>query len=165
MDAPSSRRSSRSHFYTPGFDNGHTIKWPTEKGTNNDLQNITQKTKNRATRTLLLDLEGLAVPAPHVRSVVLLVNDKDIIWYENRVGHQYTLINTNSINKTWTLSKQMRVETNRTSFCAEILFVLRVIICSCHGVRCGNLNVVYLWHICGVNVGGMWLVHLWVVYV
>ena len=42
------------------------------KRTNNDLQNITQKTKDRAPRTTLkpevktCNLEGLAVPAPLV---------------------------------------------------------------------------------------------------
>jgi len=63
-----------------------------EKRTNNDLQNITQKTQNQAT---LIPLkpgvnscapEGLAVPAPHATPVVLLLNDTNIIWYEN----QYT---------------------------------------------------------------------------
>jgi len=33
--------------------------------------------------------EGLTIPAPHVTSVVLLLNDTNIIWYGNRVGHQY----------------------------------------------------------------------------
>jgi hypothetical protein len=33
--------------------------------------------------------EGLAVPAPHVPPVVLLLSDTNIIWNENRVGHQY----------------------------------------------------------------------------
>jgi len=32
--------------------------------------------------------ERLSVPAPHVTPVVLLLNDTDIILYENRVGHQ-----------------------------------------------------------------------------
>jgi regulator of sirC expression with transglutaminase-like and TPR domain len=44
------------------------------KRTNNDLQNITQKTKNRATlKPLKPDIEprGLAVPAPHVTPVAL----------------------------------------------------------------------------------------------
>ncbi len=34
--------------------------------------------------------EGLAVSAPHVTPVVLLLNDATIIWHGNRVGHQYT---------------------------------------------------------------------------
>jgi hypothetical protein len=34
--------------------------------------------------------EWLAVPAPHVTPVVLLLNDTNIIRYENSVGHQYT---------------------------------------------------------------------------
>jgi hypothetical protein len=47
--------------------------------------------------------EGLAVPAPHVTPVVVLLNDTNIIRYENRVGHQYTKINTNNINKTFNI--------------------------------------------------------------
>jgi len=52
-------------------------QWP--KGTKNDLQNITQKTKNRATRIQLKLVvnyvvpEGYAVPAPIVAPVVLLL--------------------------------------------------------------------------------------------
>ena len=34
-------------------------------------------------------------------SVVLLINDTNIICYENLVGHRCALINTNNINKTW----------------------------------------------------------------
>jgi len=52
-----------------------------EKGqiTNNDLQNTAQKTKDQATRILLKPgmnsgaPEGLAVPAPHMAPVVLLL--------------------------------------------------------------------------------------------
>jgi hypothetical protein len=36
------------------------------------------------------DPEGLAVPAPLVSSVVLPLNDTNIIWKRNRIGHQYT---------------------------------------------------------------------------
>ena len=81
------------------------------KKTNTDLQNITWKTTARATWTPLKPgmnsgaPEGLAVPVPEVTPVVLLLNDTNIIWYGNRVGHQYTSINTNNINKTWTSSK------------------------------------------------------------
>ena len=52
---------------------------------NNDLQNISQKNKDRTTRTQLKygdELrfqEGLAFPAPLVISVVLLLNDTNII--------------------------------------------------------------------------------------
>ena len=56
------------------------IQWPKEKDKcrNNVLQNIAQKTKDRATRTSLKPVvyigasEGKAVPAPHVVLVVLL---------------------------------------------------------------------------------------------
>ena len=51
-----------------------------DKRTNNDIQNITQKTKDRATGAPLKvtgALKGLAVPAPHV--TVLLLNDTNII--------------------------------------------------------------------------------------
>jgi hypothetical protein len=55
------------------------------KRTNNDLPNITQKTKDRTTQTpqkLRLNSdtpEGLAVPVPPVAPVVLLLNDTNII--------------------------------------------------------------------------------------
>jgi len=55
------------------------------KRTNNDLRNITQKTKDRAIRTPIKPgvnsgaAEGLAVPVPHVTPVVLLLNDMNII--------------------------------------------------------------------------------------
>jgi len=48
------------------------VKRKKDKRTNNDLQNTTQKTKDRATRTPLKPgmnsgaPEGLTVPAPHV---------------------------------------------------------------------------------------------------
>ena len=59
------------------FGRGHMTLNPNEKGQqnkkkNNDLQNTTQKTKNRVTRTPLKTRvnscvpEGLAVPASHV---------------------------------------------------------------------------------------------------
>ena len=34
-----------------------------------------------------------------------MLNETDIIWYGNRVGYWYTEINTNTINKTRTLTK------------------------------------------------------------
>ena len=34
--------------------------------------------------------KGLAVLAPHVKPVVLLLNHTNIIWYGKRVGRQYT---------------------------------------------------------------------------
>ena len=40
-----------------------------DKRTNNNLQNITHKTKDRATRTPCVP-EGKAVPAPHVVTVM-----------------------------------------------------------------------------------------------
>ena len=47
----------RSHKKSlkPYIEEGQTIQWPKERGkrTNSDLQNITQKTKDRATRTPL----------------------------------------------------------------------------------------------------------------
>jgi hypothetical protein len=41
--------------------------------------------------------EGSAVPVPLVTPVALLFNDTNIILYGNRVGHQYTQMNTNKI--------------------------------------------------------------------
>ena len=55
------------------------------KRTNNDLQNIIQKTEDRETRTLLkagvnsCASQELAVSAPHVAPVVLLLHDTNII--------------------------------------------------------------------------------------
>ena len=57
------------------------MQWPKEKKdkmTNNDVQNITQKNKDRATRIPLKSggelrcPEGLAIPAQHVTPVMLL---------------------------------------------------------------------------------------------
>ena len=57
-------------------------------------------TKRKVTNNNLSDIpEGLAVPAPHVTFVVLLLNNITITWYGNRVGYQYAYINTNNINK------------------------------------------------------------------
>jgi hypothetical protein len=66
------------------------------KRKNNDLQNITQKTKDWKSQTLLKTeanpgAPGVkAVPVPLVASVVLLLTHTNIIWYNNHVGHQYT---------------------------------------------------------------------------
>ena len=58
------------------------------KGTNNDLQNTAQKTKDCATRTLFIKKgvnsgspEKRAFPAPLVASVLLLLNVSNIICY------------------------------------------------------------------------------------
>ena len=56
-----------------------------DKRTNNDKQNTTQKTKGRETQNPLKTVvnscvpEGLVVPAPLVKPVVLLLNDTNII--------------------------------------------------------------------------------------
>jgi hypothetical protein len=60
---------------------GQATQWPTEKdkSTNNDIQNIKQKTKDRATRTPLnagseLRCSGrLIITATHVATVMLLL--------------------------------------------------------------------------------------------
>jgi hypothetical protein len=60
--------------------------------TNNDLQNTTEKTKDRATRTPLKITgasEELPVPAPHVTPVVLRWKDVIIIYYGNHAGQRY----------------------------------------------------------------------------
>jgi hypothetical protein len=55
------------------------------KRTNKDLQNIIQKTEDRETRTPLkagvksCAPQGLAVSAPHVAPIVLLLHDTNII--------------------------------------------------------------------------------------
>jgi hypothetical protein len=77
-----------------------------EKSTNNDLQNITQTTKDRATRTPLRigvnsgAPEGLVAPAPPVAPVVFLL----FLWPHNEtnfIHFIYTLVITKScINHT-----------------------------------------------------------------
>jgi len=65
------------------------------KRTNNYLQNITQKTKDGATWTPLKTGDELGAQEGPVSSCSICntrretVNDMNIIWYGNRVGHQY----------------------------------------------------------------------------
>jgi hypothetical protein len=60
-----------------------------------DLQNTTKKMKDWATWTPIKTgvnsdaVEGLAVPAPIVTLVVLLLMDTNFIWYVNRIGHHF----------------------------------------------------------------------------
>ena len=57
---------------------GQTTQWSNEKRTNNDLQNTTQKTKDRATQSPLntggelMLCKGQPVTAPLVAPVILL---------------------------------------------------------------------------------------------
>ena len=44
------------------MEEGQTTQWPKDKWTNNDLQNITHKTKYRAIRTLLKTGGDLRIP-------------------------------------------------------------------------------------------------------
>ena len=64
------------------------------KRINKDLQNITHKTKDQATHTPLKSVGELRcsrrVSSFCSTTVVLLLNDTNIIRHENRVGHQYT---------------------------------------------------------------------------
>ena len=64
------------------------------KRTNNDLQTSTQKTKTKRTAQKLevssITPGWYATPVPLVVPVVLLLNNKNIMPYGNRVGHQYT---------------------------------------------------------------------------
>jgi len=65
------------------------------KRTDNELLNTTQKTKEWATRTPLKSEVNLCISeastilSPNMTSVVLLLNDMDIIWDGNYVWHQY----------------------------------------------------------------------------
>ena len=64
-------------------DRRHNGEKKRDTRTNNDLQNITQKTKDRATRIpqkLGGYPEGLAVPVPRVSPVGLLLGDTHIIY-------------------------------------------------------------------------------------
>jgi hypothetical protein len=61
--------------------------------TNNHLQNITQKIKDRTSVKIrgALSCSGRApVPTQHVTPLALLLNDTNITWYGNHVGHQFT---------------------------------------------------------------------------
>jgi hypothetical protein len=65
--------------------NGQTVVNVKDKRTNNDTQNITQKTNDRTVRIPLKTgvksnaLEELVVSAPHVTPVVLLLNNTNVI--------------------------------------------------------------------------------------
>ena len=63
-----------------------------DKRTNTDLQNITERNTNPTKKTGVNPgaPERLAVPAPHVTPVMLLLSDTNIIWYEYRVRQQHT---------------------------------------------------------------------------
>jgi hypothetical protein len=50
--------------------------------------------------------EGYTVPSPLVAPIMLLLIDTNIIWYENHVGHRYTYVNINYMNKTQTVFKR-----------------------------------------------------------
>jgi hypothetical protein len=62
------------------------------KRTNNDLQNTTQEIKDWALQTGENSgaPEMFAVPVPPVTPIMLLLNDKNIVWYGNRIGCQDT---------------------------------------------------------------------------
>ena len=87
---------------------GQTIQWPKEKGQTRIYKTLHRKLKieqqeaNWKPRMSSGVPKGLAVPAPYVTPAMLLLNDTNIIWHGNRIRHQYTYINTNNINKTWT---------------------------------------------------------------
>jgi hypothetical protein len=60
-----------------------------DKRTNNDLRNTTQETKDRVTLTSNVNVrapERLAVPAPHVTSAMLLLDNTNIIDISSRAG-------------------------------------------------------------------------------
>jgi hypothetical protein len=101
------------------------IQWDKQRSTKQ-----THKTKDRVTRTPLkpkglkgsgrvsnLCSTGGTRHGNLVTNPVL--NETNIIWYGNRIGHQYTLVNT---NKTWTPYKRngSQVESNIV-FSAEIV--------------------------------------------
>ena len=64
------------------------------QGTNNAIQNTTQKTNDRATRTPLNTKVNSGatetVPSLLVAFLVLLLYDTNTTWYKNGVGQQYT---------------------------------------------------------------------------
>ena len=63
--------------------------------TNYNLQNTTQKTKDQTNprknreEPMCSGKEGYTIPAPLVVPI-LLISDTNMMWYGNRIGHQYT---------------------------------------------------------------------------
>ena len=68
------------------------MQWPKEKG-QKDNWDWAQKMGMKS-----FAWEKDTFPAPLVPPFVLLLNSMYVIWYGNRVGHQYRQINTNNIN-------------------------------------------------------------------
>ena len=57
-------------------------------------------------------------------TVVLLINDSNIIWYGNRVVKQYEEIYTNSISKTWSPYKTNEMKDKpRDYLCLDVEFM------------------------------------------
>ena len=79
------KKKDRQHNGQKKKDRQHNGQKKMDNRTNNDLQNTTQKTKERATRApLKLGVnsyapEGLTVPDPLATPVVVLLNDMNII--------------------------------------------------------------------------------------
>ena len=87
-----------------------------DERTKNDLQTSHRKLKieqHEANLKLRVNLgapEGLVVHDSYVTPIVLLLNDRNNIWYVNHVRHQLMYRHTNNINKT------KGVETNEKLF-------------------------------------------------
>jgi len=62
--------------------------------------------------------EGSTVPASLVNPVVFLLEDANMIWYENRLGHKHAKLNTNIKIENETSTKQMRVKQQHILFTA-----------------------------------------------
>jgi hypothetical protein len=90
---------------------GQTIQWLKEKGQTRIYKTVHRKLKlkqqeaNWKPRMSSGAPKGLAVPAPYVSPAMLLLNDTNISWHGDCIRHQYTYINTNNVNKTWTSNK------------------------------------------------------------
>ena len=111
------------------------------KRTNNDLQNTTQEIKDWALQTGENSgaPEKLAVHVPPVTPIML--NDKNIVWYGNRIGCQDTLINTNNSSQDkwgvktfihlWPSTRHLNILTNQATtlgmYCFYTLWFSRLI--------------------------------------
>lgn len=105
-----------------------------DRKTTNKLQNTTQEIKDWALQTGENSgaPEKLAVHVPPVTPIML--NDKNIVWYGNRIGCQDTLINTNNSSQDkwgvktfihlWPSTRHLNILTNQaTTHSWHVLFL------------------------------------------
>ena len=87
----------------------HEKQWSTKHYRENEISSNANPTTNLGWTQVL----RIYVPVPHEPSIMLRLNDTNIIWYENPAGSQNIWRHSYIINKT---SKQTEFKTNQTSF-------------------------------------------------